>query len=98
MITSPLGFINHYTGLANQPTCVLEWAEGRPLGEHNLVMRVTKGLKAEKELLLNYGPLYPCGAPPVRARGKARAKARGIPRGQVIGKTKARKGRKGAAE
>ncbi len=31
VVTNPIGFVNHYTGLMNSPNCVLE-LKGGPLG------------------------------------------------------------------
>ena len=58
LITSPVGFVNHFTRLSNQPNFVLVWKEGAPLSEHNLVLKCTKPIKQGKEWLLNYGPLH----------------------------------------
>eukprot|EP00969_Alexandrium_andersonii_P221014 9760962-Alexandrium_andersonii.AAC.1 len=58
-MTCPVGFASHFSRLSNQPNCQLVWKEGIALGEHNLVMRVTKKIAANKEFLLSYGPLHP---------------------------------------
>ena len=61
VVTSPVGFINHFSTISNIPNCVLKWKEGIVLGQHNLVIEATRTIKANKQWLLNYGPLHPCG-------------------------------------
>ena len=79
VVTNPVGFINHFTGLSNQPNCVMVWKEGMPLGEHCLVVKSTKMIKAGKEWLLNYGPLHQCGARQARKRKQHGRAAKGKP-------------------
>jgi hypothetical protein len=69
--TCPVGFVNHFTQLSNQPNAVLVWKEGVPLGEHTLVIKSTKVIKAGKQWLLNYGPLHLCGVRVQRKRKRA---------------------------
>ena len=63
VITNPVGFINHFTGLEAQPNCKLILKEGMPLGEHCLVVKSTRAIREDKEWLLNYGPLHRCVEP-----------------------------------
>lgn len=87
VITNPAGFVNHFTGLNNQPNCQLVWKEGMPLGEHCLVVKSTKAIKAGKQWLLNYGPLHQCGVKPIRKRKRQAGQA---PKGKAKGKKKAK--------
>ena len=85
VVTNPVGFINHFTGLQTTPNCQLVLKEGMPLGEHCLVVKSTKVIKAGKQWLLNYGPLHQCGERVVRKRRGASgdgAKAKKIKRQQ----------------
>jgi hypothetical protein len=68
--TGPPGYINHFTALSNQPNCQLVLLPDVAQGEHNLVVKCTKAIKAGKEWLLNYGPLHVVGS---RAQPKKRA-------------------------
>ena len=68
MITNPVGFINHFTGLQTTPNCQLLLKEGVPLGEHCLVVKSTKAIKGGKQWLLNYGPHHQCGERVARKR------------------------------
>ena len=63
VITNPVGFINHFTGLEAQPNCEMILKEGMPLGEHCLVVKSTRAIKAGKQWLLNYGPRHRCVEP-----------------------------------
>ena len=58
VITNPVGFINHFTGLQSKPNCKLILKEGMPLGEHCLVVKSTRAIREGKEWLLNYGPRH----------------------------------------
>lgn len=68
VMTSPIGFVNHFTNLGNLPNCALIWKEGMPLGQHNLVLQTTRPITENRQLLLNYGPLHRCGTPIKRKR------------------------------
>ena len=68
VITNPIGFVNHFTGLSTQPNCKLVWKEGVPLGEHCLILKSTKPIKTGREWLLNYGPHHQCGERVARKR------------------------------
>ena len=74
VITCPVGFVNHFMGLSNQPNCVLTWVSGVGLGEHTLTLKTTKIVKAGGQLLLNYGPLHQCSAKPRKVGAKAASK------------------------
>ena len=69
VVTSPIGFVNHFTQLSNQPNCSLMWKEGLACGQYNLVIQASKAIKVDKQWLLNYGPMHLCGQKPVR-KGK----------------------------
>ncbi len=75
VITCPVGFVNHFTGLSNQPNCALMWMDGVAVGEYNFMLKVTKAVKAGEQLLLNYGPLHPCTAKPAKLTPKKRARS-----------------------
>ena len=68
VITNPVGFINHFTGLQTTPNCQLLLKEGVPKGEHCLVVKSTKAIKEGKQWLLNYGPQHQCGERIARKR------------------------------
>ena len=68
VITNPIGFVNHFTGLSTTPNCRLVLKEGMPLGEHCLILKSTRPIKAGKEWLLNYGPHHQCGERMTRKR------------------------------
>ena len=68
VITNPIGFVNHFTGLQTTPNCRLMLKEGMPLGEHCLILKSTRPIKAGKEWLLNYGPHHQCGERIARKR------------------------------
>ena len=70
VITNPVGFINHFTGLEAQPNCKLILKEGMPLGEHCLVVKSTRAIREGKEWLLNYGPRHRCVEPVERVTRK----------------------------
>ena len=74
VMTNPVGFVNHFTGLSNQPNCILIWVVGVGLGDHTLALKTTKVVKAGTQLLLNYGPLHPCSLR-VRKQGSPRKAA-----------------------
>lgn len=69
VMNSPPGFVNHFTSLATMPNTALTLKEGMPLGEHNLVLTITKPVKEGKQLLLHYGSLCGFG----KSKGKKRA-------------------------
>ena len=68
VITNPIGFVNHFTGLQTTPNCRLMLKEGMPLGEHCLILKSTKPIKTGREWLLNYGPHHQCGERVTRKR------------------------------
>lgn len=59
VMTSPIGFINHFSKIASQANCKLVWKNGVPRSEYNLVVTSSRPIKAGAQLLLNYGPLHP---------------------------------------
>ena len=75
--TNPTGFVNHFTKLSTQPNCELVYKEGAPLGEHSLVVKATKKIKAGMQWLLNYGPLHPLGRQTQRKVRRPRSSAPG---------------------
>ena len=84
MLTGPMGYANHFRGIDRRPNCSLEWrGEGKGLGEHSLVMRVTVDVKAGKELLLDFGTSHSIGRK--RAPGPKGGKLRGIKRARGAG-------------
>ena len=71
VVTNPVGYVNHFTGLQNTPNCRLVLKEGMPFGEHCLVVKSTRVIRAGKQWLLNYGPLHQCGERVARKRRAA---------------------------
>ena len=74
VITCLVGFVNHFTGLSNQPNCVLTWVSGVGLGEYTLTLKTTKIVKAGGPLLLNCRPFHQCSAKPRKVGAKAASK------------------------
>ena len=73
VLIGPVGYANHFRGIDRRPNCRLEWrGEGKGLGEHSLVMRVTVEVKTGKELLLDFGTSHSVGRkrPPGPKGGK----------------------------
>ena len=75
VMTCPVGFVNHFTQLSNQPNCALTWVSGVGLGEHTLTLKTTKIVKAGVQLLLNYGPLHLCSSKVRKAKAASKKKA-----------------------
>ena len=88
VLTGPVGYANHFRGIDWRPNCRLEWrGEGKGLGEHSLVMRVTVEVKTGKELLLDFGTSHSVGRK--RAPGPKGGELRGIKRPRGAAKSAA---------
>ena len=81
-MTGPVGFANHFRPVDRRANCRLEWrGGGKGLGEHSLALVVVVDVKAEKELLLDFGTSHaggrkrPPGPKKEAAAKRARAKA-----------------------
>ena len=85
VLTGPVGYTNHFRGVERRPNCCLEWrGEGKGLGEHSLIMRVSTEVKVGKELLLDFGTSHSVGRK--RMSGPRREKQRNIKRARGAGK------------
>ena len=91
VLTGPVGYANHFRGIDRRPNCRLEWrGEGKGLGEHSLVMRVTVEVNTGKELLLDFGTSHAVGRK--RAPGPKGGRLRGNKRQRGAAKSAAKGG------
>ena len=61
VMTSVVGMVNHFRSLANRPNCKLVLNPDMPLCDYSLKLNLAVPVPKGKELLINYGPMYPVG-------------------------------------
>ncbi len=68
VMTSLVGMVNHFRGLATRPNCRLTWDPSVPLSDYSLKLQTTTTVPEGKELVINYGAAHPVGAMQTKRR------------------------------
>ena len=68
VMTSPTGYVNSYSGIAQRSNAQIVFDADRPLGQYSLKLQLIQDLAADREILTSYGSKHPVGEPKKRPK------------------------------